>query len=120
MSTNMQALGAHDEWIKALEEPDTFMSAWFDLWNKRDHQASFKSSNGKQALPPNCTSGKWSDCQAQFYQQGQSVVVRREAMDLPETALERAIKASFNSPAITSHAYLSAGSAQALKPHTDP
>ena len=117
--TDIVALAQADAWLSSLQHPDVFLQdLWVNIADDVGDIASFKTSSGAPLTLSRCDS--WQDCSAAFYSQGQSVVVRREHLGLPFTALEQELMTTFHLPSITAHAYVSAGSAQALKPHTDP
>jgi hypothetical protein len=116
---DLLALAQLDPWLRSLQDPDSFLEQlWPNIVDDVDDVATFKTSEGASTSSPTCSA--WPECSSDFYGQGQSVVVRRENLDLPNTGLEQDLMTTFHLPSITAHAYISAGSAQALKPHTDP
>jgi hypothetical protein len=122
-SADLLALAQLDPWLSSLQDPDSFLEQlWPNIVDDVDDVATFKTSEGVSTSSPKCSA--WPECSSDFYNQGHSVVVRRENLgfpgDLPSNLLEQDLMTTFHLPSITAHAYISAGSAQALMPHTDP
>eukprot|EP00045_Choanoeca_perplexa_P018469 m.292733 g.292733 ORF g.292733 m.292733 type:complete len:3199 (-) comp17828_c0_seq1:4442-14038(-) len=106
-----------DAWTSELQEPNKFMTKYWDSLLVTDGAASLRNNKGKEISMPE---GSWEDYQDEFYANGVSVVVRRENMQMQDEPLEIAIKETLLSSGVTTHAYISAGEAHALEPHVDP
>jgi hypothetical protein len=120
-STVLDTVFPIDSWLSELTKPDLFLTAvWPAIVNADDDQiATFKTNSGLSLPISSCNSSVWEDCKDEFHSNGRSAVVRRQYFQLPLTDLEDELLSTFHLPSITAHAYISAGSAQALKPHTD-
>ena len=110
-------LSAVDAWIPELQTPDAFISKHWGALLDTTNAISLRSSKGKTAKLPEAS---WQEYKQEFYDNGMSLVVRREHMGVEESALESAIKDTMRTTGASTHAYLSAGQAHALEPHVDP
>ena len=111
------SLSTVDAWTSELQRPNDFMTKYWDSLQKTKAAASLRDNKGKEVDLPE---GSWQDFQHEFYDNGMSVVVRRENMEMVDEPLETAIKSTLRATGVTTHAYLSAGEAHALVPHVDP
>jgi hypothetical protein len=110
---------AADPWLRELQNVDQFMDTYFLAFSDATVAQLKSNQSDAAAWPPNINS--WGDLRGRFLSEGMSLVVRRENMDeMPRSPLEQALEALFNSAPSTTHAYISAPNAKALKAHTDP
>ncbi|EDQ89384.1 uncharacterized protein MONBRDRAFT_8277 [Monosiga brevicollis MX1] len=117
ISRHLDSLMPLDSWFGDLQNIDVFMTELYQqLYD--DSALSFKTANSTKLPFPKAAT--WMDYSDQFYRSGQSAVIRREHMSVSKEPIEMLISDVFGSPEVTAHAYISAGQAHALKPHTDP
>jgi len=108
-----------DSWVSELQDPKQFMARYWSMMLDTNNALDVRDNSGKK-VDLSHQSSSWQDYEDEFFANGMSAVIRREHMEMQQEPLELAIKDTLRTMGFATHAYISAGKAQALEPHVDP